>query len=79
METAIAPAQTAPTAQAGRFAQSMRTECLTLAGVRSTVPDPTLRADLGVRPLPPLVLQAGHVGEAVPPDEHVARVDRSPR
>ena len=32
-------------------------------------------AELGVRPLPPLVLQAGHVGEVVPPDEPVARVD----
>ena len=34
--------------------------------------DPKVAADLGVRPLPSLVLQAGHV---VSLDEHVARVD----
>jgi len=40
------------------------------------LPDAHLPADLGVRPLPPLVLQAGHVGEVLPLDEHVARADR---
>ena len=33
-------------------------------------------AEVGVRPLSPLVLQAGHVGEAGTRDEHVARRDR---
>ena len=42
----------------------------------SRLPDP---ADLGMRPLPPLVLQPCHVGEVVAADEHVARVDRLPR
>ena len=35
-----------------------------------------LAAELRVRSLPPLVLQAGHVGEVGTRDEHVARVDR---
>ena len=43
------------------------------------LPDPHLPAELGVRPLPPLVLQGGHAGEVVAADEHVARVDRLPR
>ena len=36
--------------------------------------DPHLTAELGMLPLPPLVLHAGHVGEVLPLDEHVARV-----
>src|SRR5439155_23743470 len=42
-----------------------------------TVPTGPLRGQTsGVRPLPPLVRQAGHGGEVVAADEHVARVDR---
>src|SRR6266404_1644611 len=37
------------------------------------LPDAHRPAELGVRPLSPLVLQAGHVGEVVPLDEHVRR------
>jgi len=43
---------------------------------RGRLLDAHLAAELGMRPLPPLVLQAGHVGEAVSLDEHVARADR---
>src|SRR3989442_11754972 len=42
------------------------------------LPDAHRPAELGVRPLSPLVLQAGHVGEVGTRDEHVARVDRLP-
>src|SRR5207302_826434 len=35
-------------------------------------------AELRVRPLPPLVLQAAHIGEAVEAGGHVARVDGLP-
>jgi hypothetical protein len=35
------------------------------------LPDAHRPAELAVRPLPPLV-QAGHVGEVVPLDQHVA-------
>ena len=48
------------------------------ARVQWRLPDAHLSADLGVRPLPPLVLRAGHVGEVVPLDEQVARVDGLP-
>ena len=37
---------------------------------------PAPRPKKGVRPLPALVFQAGHVGEVVAADEHVARTDR---
>ena len=38
--------------------------------------DHELAPELGMSPLPPLVLQAGQVDEVVQVDEHVARADR---
>ena len=37
-----------------------------------------LLAELGAHPLPPLVLQAGHIGEVVAADEQVSRADGFP-
>src|SRR5438046_5600758 len=62
VETAIAIAKTAPTAQAGRVSEAMRTESPTFADVRAIVPDPTLPADLGARPPLPPVRQAAPGG-----------------
>jgi len=60
---------------AQQFADAVQRD---LGGEGRRLLDPELVAELGVRPLPPLVLQGGQVGEVVAAGEHVARVDRLP-
>src|SRR2546422_1708236 len=73
VETAIAIAKTAPTAQAGKGAEAMRTESPTVAGVREIFADPSLLGDLGGCPLLPLVLHARPAGRVGPGGEGIYR------
>src|SRR5882724_7367625 len=72
-ECAAAPVSgTVPTAADGEAATCRRAES------DDKLPHPVLRQNSGC-PLPPLVLQAGHVDEVSTRDERIARVDRLSR